>query len=253
MRLGTTDDVENVRKAFGEGADLVLSKPLSADRLRRILAAIDSLEWKTRSGARLPLFTDVLCSWGSHQILLRSLNISESGMLLRPSPDVELGQEVALEFKIAELHATLSVLARIVRKEDADRIAVRFVAPAPEDQNAIEVYVMGRLKELTPSRNLSVRLQGVQDLATESAASPMPQPVRGRSILHTLPCLGRCCRLLSLVHALRRRCPYPTDQTFRGCQFKSIHLYLPSLRGFAASNRHIFINSWLFISGASKS
>lgn len=153
--LSATDEVESVRKAFGEGADLVLNKPLSADRLRRILAAIDSPEWKTRSGARLPLFTDVLCSWGSHQILLRSLNISESGMLLRPSPDIELGQEVALEFKIAELRATLNVLARIVRKEGADRIAVKFVAPAPEDQNAIQVYVMGRLKDLTPPRNLS--------------------------------------------------------------------------------------------------
>jgi c-di-GMP-binding flagellar brake protein YcgR len=123
--------------------------------LRRTLAAMDSPEWNKRRAARLPLFTDVLCTWEGRQFSLRSLNISESGMLLQPAIDAELGQEVSLEFKIAEVRASLDVRARIVRKEGADRIAVTFIGLAPEDQNAIQVYVMGRLKDLTPPRDLS--------------------------------------------------------------------------------------------------
>lgn len=153
--LAVAPDVASLRKAFGEGADLVLTRPLAADRVRRMLAARDSMEWKNRSAARLPLFTEVLCFWNAQQTPLRSLNISETGMLLQPSLDVELGQEVALEFKIAEVKASLKVQARVVRKEGTDRVAVGFNDLAAEDRNAIQLYVMGRLKDLTPPRDLS--------------------------------------------------------------------------------------------------
>jgi hypothetical protein len=145
-----------LRKAFGEGADFVLTKPVAAARLRPMLAGMDSSEWKgRRHAARLPLFTEVICTWDDRQFPLRSMNISESGMLLQPSVDIEVGQEVELEFKIAEVCASLHVLARVVRKEGTERVGMEFVGLAPEDHNAIQLYVMGRLKDLTPPRDLS--------------------------------------------------------------------------------------------------
>jgi CheY-like chemotaxis protein len=156
VMLSATDDIESLRKAFGEGADFVLTKPLAATQLRPMLAAMDSLGWKGRRHAlRLPLFTEVVCTGDERQFPLRSMNISESGMLLQPSVDIEVGQEVELEFKIAEVRASLHVVARIARKEGIERVAVEFVGLAPEDQNAIQLYVMGRLKDLTPARDLS--------------------------------------------------------------------------------------------------
>jgi hypothetical protein len=83
------------------------------------------------------------------------MNISESGMLLQGSLDAEVGQEVALEFKLPEVGASLNVLARIVRKEEPPRVGLGFIGLAPEDQNAIQLYVLGRLKDLTPPRDLS--------------------------------------------------------------------------------------------------
>jgi c-di-GMP-binding flagellar brake protein YcgR len=83
------------------------------------------------------------------------MNISETGMLLQSPADVELGQEVALEFKIAEVRASLNVFARIVRKEGTERVGVAFIGLKPEDRNAIQLYVLGRLKDLTPPRDLS--------------------------------------------------------------------------------------------------
>jgi DNA-binding response OmpR family regulator len=155
VMLSTSDDVANVRKSLGEGADVVLTKPLAADRMRRVLEALDSHDWKDRSGARLPLFTEVLCAWDRGQATLRSLNISESGMLLQPSVEADLGQEVTVEFKIAQRSSSLRALARITRKEGSERVAVEFIDLAPEHQNAIQIYVMGRLKDLTPPRDLS--------------------------------------------------------------------------------------------------
>ena len=156
VMLSATDDIESLRKAFGEGADFVLTKPLTAARIRPMLAAMDSPGWKgKRHSARLPLITEVICTWNDRQYPLRSLNVSESGMLLQASMDAEVGQEIRLEFKIAEVRASLSVLARIVRKEGNERIGIAFIGLAPEDLNAIQLYVMGRLKDLTPPRDLS--------------------------------------------------------------------------------------------------
>ena len=156
VMLSATDDIESLRKAFGEGADFVLTKPLTAGRIRPMLAAMDSPGWKDRRrAARLPLITEVIGTWNDRQYPLRSLNISESGMLLQASMDAELGQEVGLEFKIAEVRASLNVLARIVRKEGTERVAVALIGLAPEDLNAIQLYVMGRLKGSTPRRDLS--------------------------------------------------------------------------------------------------
>ena len=155
--LSATGDIESLREAFGEGADLVLTKPISAVRLRPMLAAMDSPGWQgKRHAARLPLFTAVNCTWGDRQFPLRSMNISQSGMLLQPSLDAEVGQEVSLDFKITEVRASLSVHARIVRKEGTLRVAIEFISLAPEDQNAIQLYVMGRLVSgQTSTRELS--------------------------------------------------------------------------------------------------
>ena len=155
--LSATEDIEGLREAFGEGADLVLTKPISAVRLRPMLAAMDSPGWQgKRHAARLPLFTEVNCTWGDRQFPLRSMNISQSGMLLQPSLDAEVGQEVSLDFKITEVRASLSVRARIVRKEGTLRVAIEFISLAPEDQNAIQLYVMGRLVSgQTSTRELS--------------------------------------------------------------------------------------------------
>jgi CheY-like chemotaxis protein len=156
VMLNATEDIESLRRAFGDGADYVLTKPLTAGRLRPMLAAMDSSGWKGRArAARMPLITEVTCTWENRQFPLRSMNISESGMLLQPSMDIEVGQEVGLEFKIAEVRASLNVLARIVRKEGNERLGTAFIGLAPEDRNAIQLYVMGRLKDLTPPRDLS--------------------------------------------------------------------------------------------------
>lgn len=148
VMLNATDEVESLRRAFGEGADFVLTKPVGAARLHPMLAAMQSPGWKgRRHAARLPLFTEVSCKRGGQEFGLRSMNISESGMLLQGSLDVEVGEEVSLEFNITEIRASLKVRARIVRKDGTERAGMEFIGLAPEDVNAIQLYVMGRLSK----------------------------------------------------------------------------------------------------------
>lgn len=146
--LCETEEIGAMRKGFGQGADLILARTVSGDRLTRMLGALDPAKWKTqRAAARLPLFTQVACSWNDHKVSVRSLNISESGMLLQPSIDADIDQPLQLEFSIQEIGTALEVSARIVRKEDTEHMAVEFVGLVPEDQNAIHLYVTGQTKD----------------------------------------------------------------------------------------------------------
>jgi CheY-like chemotaxis protein len=155
VMLSATDDIGVLRKAFGEGADFVLTKPVAGGHLRSMLAAMDSPGWKgKRQAARLPLFTQVNCKYDGREFSLSSMNISATGMLLQPALDLDAGLEVSLEFKIAEVRASMNVRARIVRKEGTQRVGMEFIGLAPEDKNAIQLYVMGRLAGPTATKEM---------------------------------------------------------------------------------------------------
>ena len=150
VMLSAEDDAETCRKAFDAGASFVLPKPLVGARIVGMLAALETPGWRTRRhAARLALFTEVNCKLDDREFPMRSLNISESGMLLQSTQGVEIGREVSLEFKIAEVRASLRVRARVVRKQGTNGVGVEFTGLAPEEQNAIQLYVMGRAKEKT--------------------------------------------------------------------------------------------------------
>ena len=144
VMLSAKEDVCEYREAFQGGANFILTKPLSADRLGRMLGAMSQAGWKDRRPtARLPLFTPVSCKWNGKQFSMQSMNISESGMLLQPAMEVAEGEKLELEFRIADVGATLNVIAEIVRR-DGPRVGVEFVDLPPESKNAIRVFVMGR-------------------------------------------------------------------------------------------------------------
>ncbi len=113
VMLSAVDDVEIYRKAFGAGASFVLPKPITGARILEMLAALESPGWKNRRHAvRLPLFTDVTCKLDGKEVPMRSMNISESGMLLQSAQDdLETGKEVSLGFKLVDVGATLNLRA----------------------------------------------------------------------------------------------------------------------------------------------
>jgi CheY-like chemotaxis protein len=163
--LSPNEDVSGLRRAMGEGADLFIAKPVSGERLGRMLAALP--EWKRmKRGARLPLVTDVVCTSGGRAFPARSLNISESGMLLRSQgiQKLNVGQEIRLQFKIGEIHSSLNLVARVVRREGVDRFGVAFDSITPEDTNAIHVYVTGKIKG--PTRIVPDYWKGTRRSAT---------------------------------------------------------------------------------------
>jgi c-di-GMP-binding flagellar brake protein YcgR len=91
------------------------------------------------------------------ELVVRSMNVSESGMLLQTTADLRHGEEVSLEFNIAEVQAQVKVKTRIVRNDGRGQAGVQFIDLAPEHQNAIQLYVMGRLTPRTSEERQGTR------------------------------------------------------------------------------------------------
>ena len=166
--LGATDDVAMLRTAFGVGVQFVIPSPVTAARVAPMLKAMGSPGWKTRiHAARLPLFTEVRCQYGGRNIFMRSLNLSESGILLQRSGNVEVGQEVELKFEIEEIKTSLNLRARVVRVEGLERTGMEFIALKPEHRNAIQLYVLGHLRD--PARRQELPDARIIDYSTTNS------------------------------------------------------------------------------------
>jgi c-di-GMP-binding flagellar brake protein YcgR len=128
-----------------------LGKPFSPDRASNLIRVMRGpMLTEKRRHARLPYRTRVECKWGAlgeGQFVGTSVNIGEGGMLLEPSGGLEVGEQVRVEFSMPNHKNPLRPQARVVRREDPNRVAVEFVQISPEEQEAIRDYIFGRGKE----------------------------------------------------------------------------------------------------------
>ncbi len=166
------DDVEAMRKCFGLGVTLFLNKPFNYERLRNLFhAAKGPLLQEQRRTARLPFRTTVSCTFGAHDehhFRAETITIGETGMSLKPSGGLEVGNELTLELTLPlppstrETNSTRprrSIFAnppppeagpsrlrgRVVSKVPPDGMGVQFISLTPQDRAALRRFIFGRV------------------------------------------------------------------------------------------------------------
>ncbi len=141
-------DVDVIQRASSENITFFLTKPFNPQRLSSFVQTVSRARSKeNRRFARRPLQTPVNCRRADKRFKLTSLSISEAGMLLQASGDLEAGQEISLEFRIPKVAEPLKPRARVVRKEGRNRVAVEFSTLAAEDRRVIKRYISGLIKD----------------------------------------------------------------------------------------------------------
>jgi CheY-like chemotaxis protein len=150
LMLTGNDDVQTMREAFKAGITMFLGKPITQERLTRVVNVLRSALLKEkRRYARLIFRTPVTCKWGDHgprHLKSNSVDISEDGMALVEAEDLNLGLELGLEFKLPGAVELLKLRAKVVRKIPPDGAGVQFINLAPNDRNAIQSYIIGFVK-----------------------------------------------------------------------------------------------------------
>ena len=138
------DDGETMRRAFKAGVTFFLGKPFTRDRVRGLFnAALGLLLNERRCSPRLPFRATVRCRWQDKEIKATSVNISESGMLLELTDEMPVGLEAEMEFLIPQASEPVRVRAKVARKENPDRVGIRFLSLTPAEKIAIQRYITG--------------------------------------------------------------------------------------------------------------
>lgn len=139
-----SDDVATMRQGFKAGASCFLGKPVSIERVSRLVYAMrgSMLEGRRRS-ARLPYSTAVDCRAGNRHLRSSSLSLSENGMLLDASGGLEVGEQLDLEFMLPHGSTRVRVRGKVVYKQPPDSIAVEFLDLSKPDREAIQKYLTG--------------------------------------------------------------------------------------------------------------
>jgi CheY-like chemotaxis protein len=140
------DDAETMRQGFSAGISFFLGKPITQERMIRLVNALrGTLLKEKRRYVRLIFRAPVDCKRKSRGPAIAKacgLDISEGGMALIQAENLDVGDEVNLEFQLPAVPETMSLLAQVVRKMPPDGIGVMFVELSPDARNAIRRFIM---------------------------------------------------------------------------------------------------------------
>jgi CheY-like chemotaxis protein len=148
VMLTALEDVETMRKAFRAGISIILTKPLSPERLAGLVRVLRGpMLTEKRRRARLPLRTVVECKLGDKSFKVESLNVGEGGMLIDSPLDLEVGQELELQFGVPGGASLLTPRGKIIRKEPGGRVAIYFVHFLAPDLAIMRAYIGAEVRD----------------------------------------------------------------------------------------------------------
>jgi len=136
---GTT----SVREAFDLGANFVMDKPLTVERVQRSFRAAHGMMMRERRRYfRNPLASpaSVITSDG-RDLRAEVINLSEGGMALRIKEQVTLNSTVKLRFELPETHQRIDAKAEICWLGRQDAVGLRFLHIEQKMQRSLEQWI----------------------------------------------------------------------------------------------------------------
>jgi DNA-binding response OmpR family regulator len=149
-------DTGVIADAFKGGVTLFLSKPFGARELERLLnTSRGTMLAERRRYQRVVLTVPVICEWGKKRglkrIAGRSVNISNSGILMRLLPQPEVGSSVVVELILPTSRQSLSLQGVVARNGGSRQVAVRFGHLTAAQRDLLEDYIGSPSTEVVES------------------------------------------------------------------------------------------------------
>jgi len=125
---------------FADAVDFFLPKPLQVAELGRVVAALRPSRLQEKRGSPRLLFeTEVECRRGVGVLRARSLNVSETGMLLKAPETLSMDDMVQTSFRLLR-EAAVSFAARVVRRDRAGATGLEFVDLSPLQRRDLQAH-----------------------------------------------------------------------------------------------------------------
>lgn len=149
-------DTRIIAEAFKAGVTLFLSKPFGPRELERLLNTCrGTMMEERRRYQRVALSVPVICEWGKKRgfkrITGRTVNVSNSGMLMRLHPPPDMGTAVVSELILPNSRQPLKLEGTVVRAGASRQVAVQFAHLTPAQRDLLEDYVGSPETEMVES------------------------------------------------------------------------------------------------------
>ncbi|MGH9535711.1 MAG: PilZ domain-containing protein [Terriglobales bacterium] len=140
------EDAEVMRLGFQAGANFTLAKPVTAERLRNLMAVLRGCMVKAQVWhARVPFQTPVKVIRGPQSFQTPSVNLSEHGMLVDGTGPLGVGERVGVEFALPCSKLPIRAQARVIRRDPQERVGLHFFDLNPDHQQTLRRFLSDRL------------------------------------------------------------------------------------------------------------
>jgi DNA-binding response OmpR family regulator len=149
-------DTHVIADAFRGGVTLFLSKPFGPKELERLLnTSRGTMLEERRRYQRVVLTVPVICEWGKKRgfkrITGRSVNVSNTGILMRLFPQPEMGTTLAIELILPTSKQPLKLEGVVVRTGASRQVAANFPRLTAAQRDLLEDYVGSPQTEVVES------------------------------------------------------------------------------------------------------
>ncbi len=144
-------------EAFQMGADFILYKPLTPERIRRTLHAAHGLMMRERRlHFRHPTSTPVMLNPKGRPLRVQLCDLSPNGALIDAGMALKTGQVVEMHFRLPDTEFDMELTGRVTRCDPMGRAGVRF--------EGLSEVAEARLMQWTIDRSLEAPQAPAQDV-----------------------------------------------------------------------------------------
>lgn len=180
----------NVRDIFAKGANFVLFKPVSAERMNKSVAASRTLiRGERRRTQRVPLDANASIAYASTENeAIRVLDLSETGISIHCGKSLPRNCKVYFQFSLPRETATIRLSSEVIWQNDAGHVGLRFVDVPTKSREVlnhwINTNVAGQL-QVTQSSGPAEGTSSISQLASRLNLVSPNSPERRQQARHS--------------------------------------------------------------------
>src|SRR5882672_12731090 len=174
--IGLVDGRDQVRDIFGEGANFIVYKPVSAERAAGSLRAARGLMAREkRIRLRVSLHGPASIAYGTAEnVPATLLDLSEDGLAIQSERRLPLRCKVYFQFNLPGEKSSVRLSGDVVWQDSSGRVGIRFVDVPQTSRRTMNEWIKGSLARLAqaeeneprkepapPSETVATRLAGL--------------------------------------------------------------------------------------------
>ncbi len=152
-----TNGATTVKAAYELGANFVLEKPLSLDRLQRSVRAAQGLIMRERRRYfRHPLdCPGTITAADGRQLAVRVLNLSEGGMALVVLDAVPLSGNIKFKFHLLDVRTPIEGRGEVAWVLNSKEVGIKFLSFSMQSKSSFDDWLMSRIEEHEQSSSMN--------------------------------------------------------------------------------------------------